>query len=317
MFCGESSSLPLISVIMSAYNESEDWIRQSVESLINQTYANLEIIVIVDNPENVNLARLLKGYRAEDDRIVIIENKQNEGLVSSLNTALGYANGEYIARMDADDISHLDRIEKQYKFMKNHSVDLVSSRANFIVKGVVSKEEVRSDIYPDDIKKMIRYANVLVHPTWFVKKEVYITLNGYRNIPSCEDYDFVLRAVQDGYLCALMGEPLLDYRIRTTSISREKTLEQYLSMKTLRCFYRKGVSLREISVKTITQSYFDMSDFEKNLFRESLLMFWHAKNQYKQKHCLVAFYETIKALLHSRQFVRYFLDNLAIQIKMH
>ncbi len=116
----------MISVIMSTYNEENMLIRQAVESILNQTYSEFEFIIVLDNPKNIEIANLIQEYASRDKRIVILKNEKNLGLVKSLNKALEISKGEYIMRMDADDISEKDRIEKEYKFLKENNLDLVA-----------------------------------------------------------------------------------------------------------------------------------------------------------------------------------------------
>ena len=78
----------LVSVIMSVYNEESKWLRQSIESILNQTYSNLEFIIVVDNPECQRINELLLEYKNKDNRIVVLKNEKNIGLVESLNKAL-------------------------------------------------------------------------------------------------------------------------------------------------------------------------------------------------------------------------------------
>ena len=117
-----------VSVIMSTYKEPIEWIQQSVDSILNQTYKNLEFIIIVDNPEYVELVSLLNDYADSDDRISVVVNNNNIGLVKSLNKALSFCTGEYVARMDADDVSLPERFQKEVEFLDTHKeYDFVST----------------------------------------------------------------------------------------------------------------------------------------------------------------------------------------------
>ena len=102
-----------VSVIMSTYKEPIDWIRQSIDSILNQTFSEFEFIIVVDNPKYKELISVLNDYAEADNRICIMVNENNIGLVKSLNKALSQCNGEYIVRMDADDISLPERIAHQ------------------------------------------------------------------------------------------------------------------------------------------------------------------------------------------------------------
>ena len=110
---------------MSVYNEKEIWLREAIESILNQTHRNIEFIITVDNPSNEMLYKHILSYN--DSRIKIIRNDTNKGLIYSLNNALKTASGEYIARMDADDISDIYRLEKQLLEIKKEKLDMITS----------------------------------------------------------------------------------------------------------------------------------------------------------------------------------------------
>lgn len=107
----------LISVIMSNYNTPEEYLREAIESILNQTYQNFEFIIVDDFSTDSSL-KIIESY--SDPRIKLLKNPQNIGLTKSLNRALAVSKGEFIARMDADDICSLTRFEKQVEYMKNH-----------------------------------------------------------------------------------------------------------------------------------------------------------------------------------------------------
>ena len=112
-----------ISVIMTVYKESKEELKESFESIINQTYKNIEFIIVIDNPKEQWRIDFIKSYN--DSRVKLVVNKENLGLPLSLNKALKLVTGNYIARMDADDISMPERIEKQLDFLKKNNYDLV------------------------------------------------------------------------------------------------------------------------------------------------------------------------------------------------
>ena len=102
---------PKVSVVMSAYN-GERYLREAVESILNQTFNDFEFIIIDDGSTN-STGQILSSYAAQDPRIVLIRNRENIGLTKSLNKGLALARGEYIARMDADDVSLPNRFSEQ------------------------------------------------------------------------------------------------------------------------------------------------------------------------------------------------------------
>lgn len=93
---------------------------------------------------------------------------------------------------------------------------------------------------PNVITKIIKYSQCIAHPTWLGKREIFINLDGYRDIPLCEDYDFTLRAILHGYQVSKINTPVLKYRMTTGSISRSSLFEQYLYMVYLTKQYKNG-----------------------------------------------------------------------------
>ncbi len=216
----------LISVIMSVYNETIEELDRSISSILNQSYSNIEFIIINDNPDNKTIKKYLVDLR--DKRLRIYNNDSNIGLVKSLNKALKLCNGGYIARMDADDYSHVDRLLKELNFLKENNHDLVGCFDCEVRSD--KKSYFKKPIHDKEVNKILRKRNCMSHPTWLVKKEVYDKLNGYRNIMGCEDYDFLLRALNKGYKIGNCPEYLLDHYVRDISISRSnKALQLIIS----------------------------------------------------------------------------------------
>ena len=226
-----------VSVLMSTYNEPLDWIREAVDSILNQTYPNIEFIIIVDKPDNRELILLLEEYKKENNNIVLIINEKNLGLVESLNKGIQCATGEYIARMDADDISESARIEKQVRYLKENSYNLVGSY--FTPFWLDNRKHVCVLPKKDGaIRETFRHRNCVQHPTWLGEKKVFIELNGYRNIDACEDFDFLVRVALTGYRLGNVGESLLLYRLNPLSISHQKLYKQQATMLYISYNYR-------------------------------------------------------------------------------
>lgn len=218
----------MISVIMSAYNEKESELRKSIDSIINQTFRDLEIIIVDDNPNNTELKTILDSLT--DERIKLIYNEKNMGLVNSLNRALKVATGEYIARMDADDISFPDRLEKQLKYLQEKDLDLVGGWLVLIDDSEEDREIMKYE-FPSSVEGVnatVRFGSPIPHPTWLGRRKVFDELNGYRNVRYCEDYDFVLRAVYHGFKLGSIPDYVLRYRIRSTSITNSNRNKQLL-----------------------------------------------------------------------------------------
>ena len=221
----------MISVIMSTYKEDERLLRESIESILNQTYKDFEYIIILDYPDNDVHKSVIEEYALKDDRIHFYINEKNMGLTDSLNRGLSLCHGEYIARMDADDISLPDRLERQMKYLEKNHYDLIGGITEMINENgslLYSIKNVPTD--PKKINKALRYSQCIAHPTWLGKKEVFEKNAGYRHMPLCEDYDFTLRAVLNGFVISNLNEPVLKYRMTSNSISRSNLFEQYLYM---------------------------------------------------------------------------------------
>lgn len=201
----------LISVIIPVYNAAQ-FIEDSIESILNQSYKTLEIIC-VDDCSTDNSYDLLSKYAEIDSRVVLLQNELNSGISSALNRGISIAKGELIARMDADDISLHHRIEYQYKFLKNNDLDFVGSPVIYIdEKGI---EIGQSEYYgTDEVKSFLKYKSTIGHPTWMLYKSTYLKLNCYRNLAPAEDYDFLFRAANCGFKIGMTKTPLLKFRTR-------------------------------------------------------------------------------------------------------
>lgn len=249
-----------VSIIMSTYKEEEVFLRQSIESILNQTYKDFEYIIILDNPNNKLHMKIINDYASKDKRIKFYINEQNMGLTASLNRGLSLAKGKYICRMDADDISINNRLELQKRHLENNDFDLIGGISQMIDesgKVIYSIKKVPTDL--NKIKKSLKYNQVISHPTWFGKKEVFDKLEGYRNMPLCEDYDFTLRAVLQGYKISNIDEIVLKYRMTTSSISRSNLYEQYLFAK----YITKKYSNNEVADIKSAKDFVEKKNKEK------------------------------------------------------
>ncbi|MBM6879747.1 glycosyltransferase [[Clostridium] spiroforme] len=297
----------LVSVIMTVYNEEEKWLHESIQSILRQSHQYLEYIIVLDNPGNGHIKEILKSYLKKDKRIKLLINEKNIGLVKSLNKGLQYCTGKYIARMDADDISSKERIKKQLKYMIENDVDFVMSYIYKINEdGEIIEDDKNNKIYDyAKMKKQLKFRNISTHPTWFLKKDVYEKLQGYRDIQFCEDYDFILRAIQYGFKVEKMNENLLYYRVRSNSISQKNVLEQYFNSRALRKCYIKKKSL-QFTNKDYLESYFrNLSPQEIDRFNQDYLYF-------KNKKWL----HWIRPVIKDKVFREYFFDNTITIIKM-
>lgn len=220
---------PLISIVMSTYNENEKELKEAIESMLNQTYDNFEYIIILDNPENVEHIKIINEYCKKDRRISFIINKKNIGLALTLNKGIKYSKGKYIARMDADDISEKRRLEIQLNYMENNKdIDIISTNKVDINENndIIN---IASSLPTEDkkIKKILEITSIITHSGAFFKKESIEKIGGYRNFPASQDYDLWLRASYYGLKFSIIDEPLLRYRIRNNNITNKNPLKQH------------------------------------------------------------------------------------------
>jgi len=175
------------------------------------------------------------------------------GLPKSLNSAIDQIDCDLICRMDADDISHRTRLEKQVAFLEESDCDLVGSYMNTIDEsGALLYTVVGLPTSPDQISKALAYNNCVMHPTWLGKVSLF--KNKYREMPYSEDYDFLLRAVSNGARLGNCPEILLDYTLSSGSISRSNLFRQFLYQKVLTGNYRISRPLSVEEARCIVDS---------------------------------------------------------------
>ena len=217
-----------ISVIMSVYKEPTEWLRQTIDSILSQTFKDFEFIVISDNPAGADNNALLKDYAQMDNRIKLIFNKENIGLTKSLNKGLAVAKGKYIARMDADDISLPERFEKQYAYMESHpNVIVLGTAIKYIGKGAWKKASDGIRFTDEEIRAQMFIDNCIAHPTVFIRKAV---LDEY-GLKYDESYkhsqDFRLwEQMWDYGEFANLKDKLLMYRLSDQQITKSSTSSQ-------------------------------------------------------------------------------------------
>jgi len=218
--------LPKVSVLLPVYH-GERYIVASIESILKQSYSDFELIVINDGSTD-RTGSLLRGI--SDPRIVLVE-QENQGLTRTLNNALKVIKGEYIARQDADDLSHPDRFSRQVEFLNSHpEVGLVGS----VCLCMDEDGEIIGQTPPlTDIKKLknilMKRGNPLVHGSVMFRRECIGKVGGYRiEMDRAEDYDLWLR-ISEYYEIAKLKEPLYLWRWSQSGISLTKM--EYLEKK--------------------------------------------------------------------------------------
>lgn len=212
---------PLVSILFPCYN-AEKYLRYSLESILNQDYKNLEIICINDGSSDSTSA-ILRDYKNHDDRIVIVNNESNIGLINSLNRGLKLVKGDYFARMDADDYSTPDRISEQVKFMQlNQDIDLVSSAYNYFYQDGQKKEYVAPiAIEPNALKFLSLFCTPLTHASVLgksslIRSALYVYDLAY---PYAEDFELFSRLAWSHVKIGTVKQSLYQVRLHSESVS--------------------------------------------------------------------------------------------------
>lgn len=254
---------------MSVYNESLNYVQKSVNSILAQTYSKIELIIIIDDPTNRPVINYLYGVKNKFDNVKICINEKNRGLIYSLNEGIKLCEGYYVARMDADDISLFSRLKEEVNFLEHNEYDIVGSNYYKInsMDTIIDKTNYAGNNF--QVKKRLQKINCVGHPTWLLKKTVYEELNGYRNIYSCEDYDFLLRASLRGYKIGVFETPLLKYRINENGISQQNSIRQKIISNLLAKNYKRNeiLDLDWLNEYLNSDKYKRKVNKEKKLFK--------------------------------------------------
>ena len=251
---------PAISVIMSVYN-GETYLKEAIESVMNQTFQNWELIIINDCSTD-STSEILADFAAKDERIKVYPNEVNLRLPTSLNKAILLCNGKYIARMDADDICLPDRLEKQYKFMEeNGDVALSSCRFMTVKNGVYASGGAGGRCDSEALRAMLLVVNPILHPGVIAKAEVMKRFSYDTTLTCTEDLELWTRMAMENQKIQILPECLLIYRlhdkqITSTTLERQHTevlkIEQkyYASIlqemdEKMQKFYISGIYFKE------------------------------------------------------------------------
>lgn len=201
---------PVVSIVMSVYN-GEKYLRELVESILNQTYKSFEFIIINDGSTD-NSLDILKGY---NDSRIKIHHQENKGLTKSLNRAIRLSRGKYIARIDADELAYPRRLEKQVNFLdSNPEIGIVGSFATNIDEISQTIQKAIFPVFDKSIRKELIKENVFIHGSVMVKKSVLERV-GY--------YDEAFRYAQDYELWGRIAEVSKLHNLPETLLIRKLT----------------------------------------------------------------------------------------------
>ncbi len=205
------------SVLMSVYyKENPIWLKESIESMLNQTVKCDEFVIVKDGKLTNELNNIINGYvKKYRDLFKVIELKENKGLGIALKIGLENCKNEFVARMDADDYSVPERCEKELEmFEKNSDLHIIGSNiAEFTenIENVISYR--RLPVNDKEIKQFSKTRNPFGHPSVMFKKSKVMEAGNYRNYYLCEDYDMWIRMIKCNANCYNFKEILVYMRI--------------------------------------------------------------------------------------------------------
>ena len=267
-------SNPLVSVVIPVHN-GEKYIKESIDSCLEQTYKNIEIIVVDDKSEDRTL-EILKGY---GDKIKVIPIEKQNGLGNVINIGIRKAQGKYIARMDADDIMYPTRIEKQIEYLESNpncvaiggQIDIIDGNSNITGHREYAIED-------KDIKKNTFLFMPFAHPAVTLRKSVVEEIGLYpENMWKVEDVKFFLILSTKGEFHNL-GDTVLKYRMTFKTESQSKMLDHFKKTNDIRKW-----AIKELNIKPTFREYFIwniqkvgvhiLSIFPPTLFMKSFELF--------------------------------------------
>ena len=257
---------PLVTVIIPAYNH-ELYIEEAMQSVVNQTYKNIELIIINDGSTDGTEQVITEFINNNPNYNIQFVSKSNEGICRTLNRGLELADGSYVALLASDDYWAPERIEKQVSFMeRNVNIGLVFSDHYFVrynevtdIKATDYKPQTRKSfkncIQNENIYEKLLIENIIPALTVLIRKECLDKLGGFDNNLSAEDYDMWLRIAKE-YPIAFIDEPLAYYRVHDKNLSNNT-----LSIKTL------------ITVRAIMKKQYDSEPLKHQKIKRISLFF--------------------------------------------
>lgn len=216
----------LLSVIMATFNEPATYIKDAIESILNQTYTNFELI-IVDDSTNSDTIKTINSFK-NDSRVIIIRDSSRMGFVRALNIGLRLAKGEYIARMDGDDKSVNNRFEKQIDYLNLHKdIDVLGGNMKIVNKSgtVISERKYQNKELLLSISSIFR--SPVAHPTVMFRKTIVEKNFFYdESFKKAEDTEFWFRLRNNGFKIANLPCDLLYFRI-SDDLAKKRTVEHF------------------------------------------------------------------------------------------
>ena len=202
-----------ITVIMSNFNGGDN-LKVSIKSILNQTYKNF-LFKIIDDNSNDNSLYIINNFAKKDKRIQIYKNSKRKGLPKNLNKLIKLCNTKYIARMDSDDISKLNRLQDQLKQIEKENLDILGSNCIFTSEKNSLNKNSKLPTDTKDIYEMLNKSNPFIHSSVIYKKEIFKKIGYYdKTLTNCQDLDLWFRAKSKGLNVKNSPKFLMKHKIK-------------------------------------------------------------------------------------------------------
>lgn len=252
---------PVISVILPVFNSGQ-YIELSIKSIILQTFHDFELIVIDDGSSD-NSFEVLSTYAKLDSRIHLI-SRDNRGLIYTLNEAIEIANGQYIARMDADDLALPDRLEKQLAFLQENKLDICGASVRLIGAATGDWRYPHSHV---GCEAELLFGVPFAHPSVIGHSKVFKELRYASTWSLVEDYDLWQRAWAAGFQMGNVPEVLLQYRVHRKQTSALYRHQQAQHSQRLRSRHWQQLLNAKLGISPT-----EAEEAEKNLWKTFQLL---------------------------------------------
>ncbi len=252
---------PLVSVILPVYNAGE-YLAESINSILNQSFRSFELLIFNDGSTD-NSLKIMESFK--DERITIFNYNKNQGYIRHLNYGIQIAIGKYIARMDADDISHPDRLQHQFDFLQcNPDFSLVSSDIQ-----VTDENNTLHGIFNYDKKLPVEWQlvwrNPIAHPTAFFRRSLLkdeVVVYNDAMMPA-EDYELWSRLIKKGNF-KILDEPLLNYRVVQESAYNSNKRNALLLSNNISYNYVTGILQKDVDRRYLRMTEFTRIDINRS-----------------------------------------------------
>jgi len=248
---------PLVTVAMPVFNGAI-YLEQSIRSILNQSYRKFEFIIIDDGSTD-NSYEIIQHYAKLDNRIICLSQK-NQGISNTLNKIIEICNGEFLARMDCDDISLPNRLIEQIEWMALTNSDI--SGSSIVVFNEFMYKKVKYPILNEEIYAKLLFSTPFAHPTVMIKTKVIKKLKYNCDFDKAEDYELWVRAAKNNCVMTNIPKVLLYYRLHNNQVSKKYLIMQKNIASKIRLDYFLYIYNSSVSISDIERFF----DLENRLF---------------------------------------------------